>query len=41
MLENPKTSVNTLKYAFVLLFCGPNVLLEENSALLAFSKWSK
>ncbi len=41
MLENPKTWVNALKYAFVLLFCGPNVLLEESAVLLAFSKWSE
>ena len=41
MLENPKISVNTLEYAFVLLFCGPNFLLEENAVLLSFSKWSE
>ena len=41
MLENPKTWVNALKYAFVLLFRGLNVLLEESAVLLAFSKWSE
>ncbi len=41
MLENPKNCFNALKYVFVLLFCGPNFLLEENAVLLSFSKRSE
>jgi hypothetical protein len=41
MMENPKTCFNALKYASDFLPCGPNFLFEDNTILLAFSKWSK